>query len=535
MRAYRKTLFFYCAFTMALLLSGATIYAQKGLVTPSIWVHAVSDNDSTVKLLSKSEKGDKVIFESKIDGLMNYNPCVSYKNGEKGLLVPYKMKRNSDINVFVVYEPAGGKSPSTLWAIVPDSTENIHFTTQTLRKRSGRLITFADTTLPSAVINLYMDRWNGLEISDGSHVKLFGDDSTMYCGKFSEFMFFDKQIDALDICKVYSYLVMKHSITVHGLDLINSANDTIWRYEENTEYPYEMAVLCRDDGYGLHQKQCGANCASSELTVYVGRLSESNRNNEVVLRDGNYLVTTSNGEQIGAIADTIYSGHNAEFYARTRKEWKISTIGQEFRMMPVNLKLKYENISDTLAPNLFIVRTDSLAYIPGEMEIFAPDSADADGYYYYNNIKWDTDGNGSDRFSFGTVFVDKVLEEQMEQELAETSDSYSSGDSGITGGNTGNGGQNSSDSRLGGGIDTRIMGVDVFPNPCYGDFVVTVDLADVQKFNIRIVGVDGKLIWTSSVDGLRHYEVKKHIEMSGTYLIEVSTASDKLSKTIVVY
>jgi hypothetical protein len=269
--------------------------------------------------------------------------------------------------------------------------------------------------------------------------------------------------------------------------------------------------------------------------VYVGRLSESNRNNEVVLRDGNYLVTTSNGEQIGAIADTIYSGHNAEFYARTRKEWKISTIGQEFRMMPVNLKLKYENISDTLAPNLFIVRADSLAYIPGEMEIFAPDSADADGYYYYNNIKWDTDGNGSDRFSFGTVFVDKVLEEQMEQELAETSDSYSSGDSGINGGNTGNGGQNSSDSRLGGGIDTRIMGVDVFPNPCYGDFVVTVDLADVQKFNIRIVGVDGKLIWTSSVDGLRHYEVKKHIEMSGTYLIEVSTASDKLSKTIVVY
>ncbi len=535
MRAYRKTLrFYYCVFTAIMLLSSASIYAQKGLLTPSVWVQAVSDNDSIVKLLSKSEKGDKVIFESKADGFMNYNPCISYKNGEKGLLVPYKMKRNSDINVFVVYEPTGSKSPSTLWAIVPDSIENIHFTTQTLRKRSGRLITFADTTIASAVINLYMDKWAGLEISDDSHVKLFGDDSTQFCGKISEFMFFDKQIDALDICKVYSYLVMKHSITVQGLDLINSANDTIWRYEENSEYPYEMAVLCRDDGYGVHQKQCGANCASSELAIYVGNLRESNRKNEVVLKDGNYLVVTSNGESLSSTADTIYSGRNAEFYVRSLKEWKIATIGQDFHMMPVNLKLKYENLSDTLAPNLFIVRTDSLTYMPGEMEIFAPDSADADGYYYYNNIKWDTDGSGFDRFSFGTVFVDKVLEEQIEQEIAEAADGYTNSDFGRND-NTGNGGHNNSDSRLDGSIDTRIMGVDVFPNPCYGDFVVTVDLADAQKFNIRIVGVDGKLIWNSKIDGLKHYEVKKHIEMSGTYLIEVSTAADKLSKTIVVY
>ena len=517
-----------------MLLSSASIYAQKGLVTPSLWVQAVSDNDSVVKLLSKTEKGEKVIFESKADSLMNYNPCISYKNGEKGLLVPYKMKRNSEINVFVVYMPTGSKSPSTLWAIVPDSMENIHFTTQTLRKRSGRLITFADTTISSPVINLYMDRWNGLEISDDSHVKLFGDDSTLYCGKFSEFMFFDKQINALDICKVYSYLVMKHSITVQGLDLINSANDTIWRYEENSEYPYEMAVLGRDDGYGIHQKQCGANCASSELTLYVGKLRENNRKNEVVLKDGNYLVVTSNGESISSTADTIYSGRNAEFYVRTRKEWKISTIGHDFHMMPVNLKLKYESLSDSLAPILFIVRSDSLAYMPGEMEIFAPDSVDAEGYYYYNNIIWDTDGNGFDRFSFGRIITDEVREKIAIQEIEESADNYTSADLDINGGNAGNGGIDEQDFGLG-EIDARILGVDVFPNPCYGDFVVTIDLADAQKFSIRIIGVDGKVMWNSSIDGLKHYEVKKHIEMSGTYLIEVSTSADKLSKTIVVY
>ena len=534
MRAYGKTsLFYYCVITAAMLLTGACAYAQKGLATPGIWVQAVSDNDSTVKLLSKGEKGDKVIFKSKADGQMNYNPSITYMNGEKGLFVPYRMKSSTDLNVFVVYEPAGSKSPSALWAVVPDSAENIQFTTQTLRKRSGRVITYADTTLQSAVINLYMDKWTGLEIGDDSHVMLLGDDSTRYSGKFCEFMYYDRPMDALELCKVYSYLVMKYSITVQGQDLISSANDTIWRYEENTEHPYEMAVLCRDDGYGVHQKQCGANCGTSELALYVGKLRESNRQNEVELKDGSYLVATSNGEAISSTADTIYSGHSAEFYLRTRKEWKISTAGQDFRMMPVSLKLKYENGSDTLVPNLFIVRTDSLTYTPGEMEVIAPDSSDADGYYYYNNIKWDTDGSGSDRFSFGTVFVDKALEEQTEQETAEIADSYNNGDSGIGGGHGGNG---KTDSGHGdGSIDTRIMGVDVFPNPCYGDFVVTVDLADAQKFNIRIVGVDGKHIWNSTIDGQRHYEARKHIEMSGTYLIEVSTSSDKLSKAIVVY
>ena len=304
-------------------------------------------------------------------------------------------------------------------------------------------------------------------------------------------------------------------------------------------YPYEAIpfhLFNFDKIYATEDElnNITANCASSELAIYVGNLRESNRKNEVVLKDGNYLVVTSNGESLSSTADTIYSGRNAEFYVRSLKEWKIATIGQDFHMMPVNLKLKYENLSDTLAPNLFIVRTDSLTYMPGEMETFAPDSADADGYYYYNNIKWDTDGSGFDRFSFGTVFVDKVLEEQIEQEIAEAADGYTNSDFGRND-NTGNGGHNNSDSRLDGSIDTRIMGVDVFPNPCYGDFVVTVDLADAQKFNIRIVGVDGKLIWNSKIDGLKHYEVKKHIEMSGTYLIEVSTAADKLSKTIVVY
>lgn len=534
MRAYRKTLFFYCAFTWALLLSGATIYAQEGFVAPSVWVRAEYENDSIVKMVSKHENGDSVILESVIDGYMNYNPCIPYLNGESGVIVPYRMRSNSDLNIFVVYEPVGSGSPQTLWAIVPDSLENIHFTTQTLRKRSGRLITFADTTLPSAVINLYMDRWNGLEISDGSHVKLFGDDSTMYCGKFSEFMFFDKQIDALDICKVYSYLVMKHSITVQGLDLINSTNDTIWRYEENTEYPYEMAVLCRDDGYGLHQKQCGANCASSELTVYVGSLCENNRNNEVVLEDGNYLVITSNGDSINSTSDTIYSGIGSEFYVCPRKEWKASVIGHDFHILPVNMKQYYGDQPDSLMPRLLILRADSLSYATGEMEVYAPDSVDADGYYYYNNIIWDTDGDGSDRFCFAKVFVDELREKTTTQEYAEA-DNYNAGDNvpAQEGGAAGNGkGSIPSDNAY---VDPSIMGLNVFPNPSYGDFVVAVDLAGAQKIDIRIVGVDGKTISSTSVEGQNHYELRERIEQPGAYIIEVSTVADKQAISVVVY
>ena len=79
------------------------------------------------------------------------------------------------------------------------------------------------------------------------------------------------------------------------------------------------------------------------------------------------------------------------------------------------------------------------------------------------------------------------------------------------------------------------MGLNVFPNPSYGDFIVTVDLADVQKINVRIVGVDGKTIYCNDIEGLQHYEIRKRLELPGTYIIEVSTIADKQSKAIVVY
>ena len=39
-------------------------YAQNVFITPGIWIQAVSDNDSTVKLVLKNEEGDKIFFES---------------------------------------------------------------------------------------------------------------------------------------------------------------------------------------------------------------------------------------------------------------------------------------------------------------------------------------------------------------------------------------------------------------------------------------------------------------------------------------
>ena len=461
---------------------------------------------------------------------MNYNPCLSYKEGGKELVIPYKMKTNSKLNVFMVYEPEGSKEPSTLWAIVPDSNENIHFTTQTLRKRSGRIIEYADTTLHTAIISLYNDQWKGIEIEDNSHIKLLGDDTTQYYGQFSEFLFFDNEIGTLDLCKIYSYLVMKYSITVQGLDLISSKNDTIWQYSQNSEYPHEMSVLCRDNGYNLHQKQCGGNCATSELTAYVGKLCENNWNNEVVLEDDNYFVITNNGDSLKSIGDTIYSYDESESYVRFRKEWNVSVIGQDFRIMPVNIKLYYENASDSLSPKLFLIRSDSLSYRYGEMEIYAPDSVDSEGYCYYNNIIWDNDGNGYDRFCFGTIAIDKQQEISKNGDNTEFTD-YDIGTNEMPSNNR----KHSSNCMESESSNASILSLNLFPNPSYGDFIIIVDLDEVQKINVRIISVDGKCISNNNIDGLNHYEIRKHIEMTGSYIIEVSTATDKLAKTIVIY
>lgn len=509
-------------------------YCQNEQPIPSIWVQSISNGDSTVNLVSISNQGDSIVLDSAISGIMNYNPCLSYLRGGSPITLPCKFASDAELNVFIVYEPETGNTPHSLWTITLDSATSAKLTTQTLHKRSGRNIKLSDTTPPCAVISHFSDRWKGIETPQNPNVELLGDDSTSFLGQFSEFLLYDKPLSAEDFCKIYSRLVMKYSIIVDGIDLVNSSGDTIWRHEANSPYVNDISVLCHDNGYGLDQKQSAAQCGNAELTMFVGTLEKNNLINQVNITDRNYLIMTGNGNELSLSTDTILLCESCTPYTIFSKSWKANVIGNDFRTLPINLMLKLEEFSEASAPNLIVIRSEDTNSEPRSTDIYLPDSLDTTGCFYYNNIMVDTDGNGYDIFLFGIETNDSITYKSV-YELSDNNEQNS--DNSTTEEKKTNMKNNTykDQQSCSGKHDVQINAMDIYPNPCHGEYTVFVSLSDKEEIYVNKIDDSGRTISTHKYIDKDKYEIKSFAKTPGTYIIEVRVGNNIESKQLVTY
>lgn len=497
-------------------------------------VQSISNGDSTVNLVSISNQGDSIVLDSAISGIMNYNPCLSYLRGGSPITLPCKFASDAELNVFIVYEPETGNTPHSLWTITLDSATSAKLTTQTLHKRSGRNIKLSDTTPPCAVISHFSDRWKGIETPQNPNVELLGDDSTSFLSQFSEFLLYDKPLSAEDFCKIYSRLVMKYSIIVDGIDLVNSSGDTIWRHEANSPYVNDISVLCHDNGYGLDQKQSAAQCGNAELTMFVGTLEKNNLINQVNITDRNYLIMTGNGNELSLSTDTILLCESCTPYTIFSKSWKANVIGNDFRTLPINLMLKLEEFSEASAPNLIVIRSEDTNSEPRSTDIYLPDSLDTTGCFYYNNIMVDTDGNGYDIFLFGIETNDSITYKSV-YELSDNNEQNS--DNSTTEEKKTNMKNNTykDQQSCSGKHDVQINAMDIYPNPCHGEYTVFVSLSDKEEIYVNKIDDSGRTISTHKYIGKDKYEIKSFAKTPGTYIIEVRVGNNIESKQLVTY
>ena len=157
-----------------------------------------------------------------------------------------------------------------------------------------------------------------------------GNANSPFNGFLSEFIFYNRDLTALEINKVHSYLAIKYGITLENTgggtqgDYLATDGTTIWDASTAPNYHNDVIGIGRDDNQSLLQKQSHSFYDVERL--YIDFLQANNISNTGIINsDSSYVIMGNNG---GLLCNTLSTGAELPpsplFNSRIEREWKIT-------------------------------------------------------------------------------------------------------------------------------------------------------------------------------------------------------------------
>ena len=86
------------------------------------------------------------------------------------------------------------------------------------------------------------------------------------------------------------------------------------------------------------------------------------------------------------------------------------------------------------------------------------------------------------------------------------------------------------------GVDENYMDVfNVFPNPSNGEFIITFKNIIKEKFDIKVFDLTGRVVYLSSVEGIKDIKLDFQNKSDGMYMLEISSFESSYFKKIYKY
>lgn len=500
------------------LFYAANLQAQfPELISPRVWLSAETPGDSGY-WQDLSGNGLNAISSSGFfvadSGYINYQPCLVFDSSSQPLQIAYFPSPVASYCVFAVYKSNASSSAFSLWSLRADSASVLEVSTNYIRG-TDTTWTYADSTPAMPALNMLLYSWNDQNIDSSiSNLKVLGSDQLGFEGKFAEFMFYDTTLTYEEITKVHTYLAIKYGIGMEGLDYMNSNGEVLWDYKENIEFKNNIAGLGKDSLININQKQSAALGGEAPLTISSGLLADCNRNNPNELQELDFLIWGDNGDTLTNISDdTLMAGSIAGL---SSQQWLMMCSGITVNSTNTNLKLYAPGIPDTINLNLVVNGESDFTFPDSTTTIIYADSSDSLGYYYYNNVFWDTDNSGSDAFTFQ---IENILDVNDRSQIAGDNSENTEGDS-----TTQDHSPNFAD----------ISSFEVFPNPSAGEFKAKIQLVKQEKVKLTIQDENGRLLEIRNLSGSDTYDIRGFVEGKGCYLFYLKTESDSRSIKFIV-
>ncbi len=528
-----------------ILLCPVVIIAQQDsmISTPTIWLKAESVNDSLQIWTDLSGNGYDVQLPAQgmfSDSRMNFNSCLSIDSLQNALHINYQTKTTAEVTVFAIYKASASKDAFGLWTIQMDSASGISLSTQTVKDVRGEITEYSDTTEAVSLINMFKNKWINRPVDTlFSGINILGNDTLPFKGDFAEFIYYDNSLSYRELARVYTYLAIKYGISIYRMNYINSSDEIIWDFEDNSEFSNEVAGLGCDTILGINQKQSSAMGGDAALTVYTGELKDMNIENTGIIAHKDFLIWSDNGLNLGfETNDTLGEDFHNNVSAR---KWIMTRSGSTAGNINTNIIINAPGLNDSVFLTLLINREKDFSFPVYNTEVFYPDNIDTLGNYYFSNIYWDTDSSGSDAFAFqyfNPADLNMAESNHNQSGNENNSDNEESGilmydDNGI---NNPAGDTNTAPSDNNEGIasdaNTGISSFNIYPNPSLGEFSIDAILENTSGLQLTITDANAKVVQLIKLDGSSIYSTKVNIPVKGCYLIKAETSKE--SKTVKV-
>lgn len=458
--------------------------------------------------------------------LFNFNPSFLFDSNSKSLSIDYCAQRTSKLLVFAVYRPNNPQPENGIWNLALDSNIMVRLTTQRL-KNLYRVIQYDDSTGTYPTINLLNQNWRNKPIDTAlSKLIIAGTDSLSYTGKFAEFILYDTLLSQADIYKLHTYLAIKYGVCISEMNYVQSNDSTIWDYQENILFKFDIAGLGKDSLIDVDQRQSAGNGGESPLKIAAGSLCENNAANPAGINEGDYLIW---GHTAGTLADIDTSSLDTTRISNLSKcVWLMKSSGLTHGSIRTQVILDASEIQGVDSICLVINRYGNTDFAKDSSLVIAPDGVDSTGHYYFNNVLWDTDNSGSDVFTFR---INQFF--PSEKTTISAYDSQEDSQQSIGGENL-NSNTGNATSADGSGNSPALLNCSLYPNPTAHEYSITISMNTTSPLTVDIRNEEGKQIDYFQREGALQYILNGYIDKSGCYFVTVKTTQESKTYKLVV-
>jgi hypothetical protein len=393
---------------LSLTFSFAHAQSPKDFLKPLVWLKADHTAENAPWWTDQTNHKNHAIplsgFQISPRGLINFNKALVFSGSNAGFEIPVDLSKASQLTIIAVYHAGDSLQEMGLWSTRINRDQTVFQSTQRgggpqsiSRYTAGNIdIPVVATTTQywgkagSGVANPALMLARALQ--DSVHTIPFR-------GAIAEFIVFDRMISEMEFQILQSYLSLKYGTTFQYNNYITYKGNLIWDFEAHEAYSYAIAGIGRDDDTGLYQKQSSSVEEPGLLTVGAGTIAATNQQNTYTLAKDNYLIWGMNGK------DLQPERSEAEIYPYKypvmNRKWKMAVHSSTASKIPTKIRFDASELLGITRECYLIIDRSATGDFSSETIEYIPASEISDtGIALFRNILWDTNGSGSDIFTF---------------------------------------------------------------------------------------------------------------------------------------
>lgn len=254
------------------------------------------------------------------------------------------------------------------------------------------------------------------------HLGTFGSQDSIVPlhGYLAEYIVFDQALDGVAMAQAETYLSIKYGIHLERGNYVSSAGTILWHRKQDSTWSHRIAGIGRDDHWGLYQKQSKTQTSgvligppagetpegsAAEVLISLGAPATTNTQNTRHLPDQAFLLWGDNDGDMAPdeASETLIKPLQRRWLIKTSGGLADPPAGETPEVFELRINKNTLPVQDSVYW-LLIDRNPEEATSSGfsAPEYIRHDTILDDTLIVFSNIRWDTDGSGSDVFSFGT-------------------------------------------------------------------------------------------------------------------------------------